>query len=312
MNLGRYIIGADVGGSHILCGAVELASGELLKETLVEEKIDNKASQDVILQSWAKTLNDTISKVNLDQVVGLGFAMPGAFNYKTGVALFEGNEKYESLYKCDVPLNLAPLLAAKGLKMRFLNDASSFAVGEAWRGKAADVNRSISITLGTGFGSAFIQGGIPVTEGSLVPKHGSLWHLPFKTGIADDYFSTRWFTSSYYKLTGRFISGVKEAFELTFEKDQVAIQLFHQFGVNMAIFMADWIRKFDPQVIVLGGNISKAWDLFSAPFFEQMSKESLSIKVEISELKESAAILGASRLFEDTFWQHIQPVLTEF
>ena len=46
-----------------------------------------------------------------------------------------------------------------------MNDASAFAVGEAWAGSASDFNRSLSITLGTGFGSAFISNHIPIVDG---------------------------------------------------------------------------------------------------------------------------------------------------
>ncbi len=94
--------------------------------------------------------------------------------------------------------------------VRFMNDVSSFAVGEALVGKAAKVKRSMSITLGTGFGSAFISDRIPVVDGPDVPKLGCVYHLPYKDGIADDYFSTRWFLGSYKKLTGKEMKGVKE------------------------------------------------------------------------------------------------------
>ena len=50
--------------------------------------------------------------------------------------------------------------------IRFMNDASSFAVGEAWAGSAAGFNRSLSITFGTGFGSAFISNRIPIVDGT--------------------------------------------------------------------------------------------------------------------------------------------------
>ena len=72
-----------------------------------------------------------------------------------------------------------------------MNDASSFAVGEAWAGSASKFDRSLSITLGTGFGSAFISNRIPIVDGPLVPKLGCIYHLPYRDGIADDYFSTR-------------------------------------------------------------------------------------------------------------------------
>ena len=62
---------------------------------------------------------------------------------------------------------------------------------------------SLSITLGTGFGSAFISNRIPIVDGPLVPRLGCVYHLPYRDGIADDYFSTRGLLGRYKKLTGK-------------------------------------------------------------------------------------------------------------
>lgn len=312
MSDSAYVVGVDVGGSHILSGAIALASGNLLEQSLFETKIDNKAPRSTILEAWASTINKTLQCLSGKQIQGIGFAMPGAFNYKTGVALFEGNEKYESLYDCNVPQTLGPLLISSDLEMRFLNDATSFAVGEAWRGEAAGKGRAISITLGTGFGSAFVVNGIPVTSGNTVPEHGCLWHLPFMNGIGDDYFSTRWFTKRYQEITGTTMPGVKEIHDLAQQGDVKAMRLFHEFGSNMAVFIAPWFRNFRPEVLVMGGNISKAWQLFAQPFHKQLLKEGLTLEVKVSRLKEHAALLGSARLFEAPYWSKVRPILTEF
>ncbi|MDW3194966.1 MAG: ROK family protein [Cytophagales bacterium] len=312
MSENSYVIGVDVGGSHILSGAIELQTGTLLGTSLFDAKIDNKASRTAIMQAWAGTINQSLKAVQGNHVLGIGFAMPGAFNYKTGVALFEGNEKYESLYDCHVPQSLGPLLISKTLKMRFLNDASSFAVGEAWKGEAAGKNKALSITLGTGFGSAFVKKGIPVTSGETVPEHGCLWHLPFQDGIGDDFFSTRWFTNSYKSLTGKEIPGVKELHDLHKKGDSVAMLLFHEFGINLGKFINIWIQRFEPDVLVMGGNISKAWDLFSTSFYQELDREKLQLEVKVSQLKEQAALLGGARLFDPDTWEKIKQVLTEF
>ena len=62
--------------------------------------------------------------------------------------------------------------------------------------------KSLSITLGTGFGSAFISDRIPIVDGPLVPKIGCVYHLPYRDGIADDYFSTRGLLGRYKKHYG--------------------------------------------------------------------------------------------------------------
>ena len=52
MNNLHVAIVVDIGGSHIICGAVDLKINELLPGTCFEAKVDNKASADEILSSW--------------------------------------------------------------------------------------------------------------------------------------------------------------------------------------------------------------------------------------------------------------------
>ena len=68
-------IGTDIGGSHISCAAVNLVSGEILKETLFERYINNQAQASEIISSWAEALSTVLAKVSVDQVKGIGFAI---------------------------------------------------------------------------------------------------------------------------------------------------------------------------------------------------------------------------------------------
>src|ERR1035438_3387389 len=114
------------------------------------------SSAEEILKNWAVALSKSIAKIDRTQLVGIGFAMPGPFDYAAGIALFtKGVVKYQNLYGINVSERIRELLALPaGLDLRYMNDATAFGVGEAWLGEASGVNRSISITLGTGLGSA--------------------------------------------------------------------------------------------------------------------------------------------------------------
>ncbi len=130
--------------------------------------------------------------------------MPGPFDYVKGYAISVASQNMRNLYGINVSDAVSVNLRTQDdFLIRFMNDASSFAVGEAWQGSASGFNRSLSITLGTGFGSAFISDRIPIVDGPEVPKLGCIYHLPYKDGIADDYFSTRGLLSRYKKLTGK-------------------------------------------------------------------------------------------------------------
>jgi len=302
-------IGVDIGGSHISCAAVDLKSFSILDETRTERAVDNKAEAVKIIDVWVQALENVIKIIPEDSLKGIGFGMPGPFDYVKGISYIKGVAKYENLYACNVKKAISENLEfPDDFPVRFMNDVSTFAVGEALVGKAAKTERSMSVTLGTGFGSAFIANRIPIVDGPEVPKLGCVYHLPYGDNIADDYFSTRWFIGRYKKLTGRELTGVKEFAELA-GKDKIVMDLFTEFGTNLGVFLAPWLKKFRAGIVVVGGNISHAYNLFGDIFEKSLEKEGCSCKVALSELKEDAAFIGAAYLLDETFWKDIQHAL---
>ncbi len=309
MNNTHIAIGIDIGGSHISCGAVDLNINQLIPGTCFEAKVDNKASADDIFNSWVGAIQKTIAVTGKAEIAGIGFAMPGPFDYAKGIALFERVEKYLNLYGVHVDNEIRTRLELPSdMPVRFINDATAFAIAEAWIGVGKDYPRVIALTLGTGFGSAFIADGIPVLEGETVPDMGCVWHLPFEDGIADDSFSTRWFEKSYLKLTGKTVDGVKEISAL-FDQEDVARQLLTDYGRNMGDFLAPWIKKFDAGLIVIGGNITGAYDKFGSHLLKSLANHQVHAKVSLSVLKENAAIIGSARLIDPNFFAKVEALL---
>ncbi|HOK74191.1 MAG TPA: ROK family protein [Bacteroidales bacterium] len=302
-------VGVDIGGSHITSAAVDMTSGKVLKETMADRPVNNQAQAFEIIDVWSSCLQEVMGHLKFDDIRGIGFAMPGPFDYVNGICYIKGVSKYENLYG----FNIGDAVKSKlelpdDFGIRFINDASAFAVGEAWAGKAKDYRKSMCITLGTGLGSAFISDRIPVVDGPDVPKIGCVYHLPYGESIADDYFSTRWFIRSYKEATGKETGGVKELSDLA-HGDKTVQGLFMKFGNDLAVFLAPWLKKFGAEILVIGGNISNAYHLFGEVFEGRLRKESWKGDVGISELKEDAALLGSAYLFDDHFWKAVQHAL---
>jgi glucokinase len=302
-------IGTDIGGSHISCAAVDLETRKLLKETLTEKPVNNQASAEEIIDVWSSALSAVLAKIPAERVKGIGFAMPGPFDYVKGICYIRGVAKYENLYGVNVTEAIAKKLGTgKDFLIRFMNDASGFAVGEAWAGSAAKFDRSLSVTFGTGFGSAFISNRIPIVDGPEVPKMGCIYHIPYREGIADDYFSTRGLLGRYKKHTGRELSGVKELAALA-ESDKFVKELFNDFGDNAGLFLSEYLKRFRAEILVLGGNISHAYNLFGEVFEARLKKENCFCEVALSKLKEDAALLGSAYMLDDDFWTSVQHAL---
>ncbi len=304
----NIVIGADIGGSHITSAAVDLDKLQIIEGSLFSYKVDNKASKDTILESWSKAINQSIKSVDFPGLIKIGFAIPGPFRYKVGVAMFETNDKYENLFEVSIKEELPRFIDGNDLELRFLNDATSFGVGVAKMGEAKESKKVIAITLGTGFGSSFISNGIPQVNAPDVPKDGCLWDKPFIDGVADDYFSTRWFIKTYKKLSGEDVKGVKEIAQ---SKKESASKTFEIFSQNLAEFMTPVIKIYQPDLIILGGNISNANHLFLPNVKENLKKEGLEVNFGISSLMEEAAIIGSSRLYEPEFWDEVKNDLPE-
>ena len=300
-------IGADVGGSHISCAAIDLERGALIPGTGRRAAVDNTGSAAAILAQWAQALNEAIGLLDAERIAGIGFAMPGPFDYPKGISKMQ--HKFAGLFEVDIPQALQGLLPLP-LPMRFLNDATSFALGEAWLGQGRGYERVLAVTLGTGFGSAFIEGGAPVVERADVPKLGCLWHLPFEQGIADEYFSTRWFVKAYQEATGKVLPNVKAIAEAC-PTDVAAVRLFERFGRNLAAFVGPWLKSFQAEVLVMGGNIAAAYPLFGPAYELALYGQGLALPTLASTLGEDAAMAGSARLFAPGFWEKVEGQLAK-
>ena len=298
----NYAIGVDVGGSHITAAAVNMKDGKIIYNSLSYNSLNNKATSIEIIDIWGSTIKQVIDSVGKNGLLGIGLAMPGPFDYVNGIALFDGEtQKYENLYNLNVKQALLNYLSLPyHFPVRFINDATAFAIGEDWAGKSKGTKRSLAITLGTGLGSGFIENGWPVFTSQNVPADGFIYNLKYKDGIADDYFSTRGLISSYQLLKGQTIEGVKEIAAIA-ETDKEVLAMMQDFGKNLADLLIPVLHKFQPEIIVVGGNISKAFNQFGEIMKQKIQLEGLDIKIEKSELGDVAQIVGASRTIDPEY-----------
>ncbi|MBB4802363.1 glucokinase [Flavobacterium nitrogenifigens] len=309
-------IGVDIGGSHISSAAINGNDFVIIPETYFSGPVDSKASKEVIIKKWAEIINQTIQAVQKisgyteKDKIGIAFSMPGPFQYESGIAMFEGNDKYESLYNVSVSEELVKYLDAKNVSFRFLNDASCFGVGGSLKENSSVENKVIAITLGTGFGAAFLDNKLPLTQGDNVPHNGCLWDKPFQDGIADSYFSTRWFLKEYEKSTGnKLTDGVKEIAAI--ESFSTA-KIFDDFANNLTEFLAPFIIDFDADLLVIGGNIAKSHRLFLPKVKENLKAKNIDLAISIVENTEHTSILGSSYLYNEVFWERIKAELPYF
>lgn len=299
----RISAGVDIGGSHISVMLYEHKDQFTPFGSVVTSKVDNASSGEVILGVWASAIGQAFGQLKDKSVIkGVGFAVPGPFDYANGISLMEGsNKKYKSLYKVNIREELAHRLGLPPGDLRFINDACAFSIAEAKMGEAARFNKSVAITLGTGLGASFTDGAKPIVDGPLVPPRGELYDQEFQGQMADDVFSTRGLIKIYETVSGQTLGNVYELAQLAKQHDGHALHAFSQFGNLLGEFLGPFVKKFGAEVLVLGGNISKAFTYFGESLKDRLSNT----YIYVSKYGEDAATLGSVQLLEDEYYLSI-------
>jgi len=293
----QVILAFDVGGTFIKAGAVGPGFA-VIEHTVAEYESKSNGTEDEILNHFIAIIKELIGKVNggteiRKTIQGIGFAFPGPFDYDRGISYIRGLNKFEALYNVPIGQRLRsmirndPMLSMaidSNSPVVFENDAALFALGEAADGGAAKAERAVCLTIGTGLGSAFLEHGRLVKHRPDVPEQGWLYDMPYRDGIADDYVSRR----GILNLAGSMGIGtgngrdVKELAAAAFAGDDKARELFRRFGAQMGDILAEPLRKFQPEVVVLGGQIAKSSALFVPAFTEKLREQGVSVKAEVS------------------------------
>ncbi|MCM3626712.1 ROK family protein [Paenibacillus glycanilyticus] len=296
------IVAFDVGGTQIKAAA--LRNGTIAEETAGHYESQADLAAGPMIARFADVFADILRKAGPDAVVeGLGIAFPGPFDYEEGVSLIQGLGKFDSLYGLPVGQLLEEALRAdertngrlsQHFRIAFENDAALFGLGETSPGGAAEgADRAVCLTIGTGLGSCFLERGRLVKHRHDVPAEGWLYTVPYREGIADDYVSRR----GVLQLAGQLNLDaghldVKGLAYLADAGDKEALLLFEQFGLRMADILIPSLLRFNPDRIVLGGQISKSAHLFVPAFREAAAKSHLQAEVRVSRDTLSSTLLG--------------------
>src|SRR6478735_7789895 len=145
------VIGADIGGSHITAAQIDVADRQLIKTSLVRSHVDSLASAQEVVNVWAGCIKQAMQQEEISKVC---LAMPGPFNYEEGICFISDQNKYPQLYGLNVKKMLADALTIDPIAIYIYNDAACFLQGEVFCGSLKDRQLAISVTLGTGLGTA--------------------------------------------------------------------------------------------------------------------------------------------------------------
>lgn len=282
--MNNVVLGIDIGGSHITAAVVDLDTRDVVEGSWRRERVNSMGDATSIIEEWCTVITEIFDTFKPAQKK-LALAMPGPFDYKAGVSLMKNQQKYDALFGMNVKELLAAKLDIPVANIHMINDAACFLQGEVFGGAAHGFTRAIGLTLGTGLGSSRVLDGLA--------EDADLWKTPFKDSIAEDYISTRWFVKHYQELSGNVVKDVKALSELI-ATDPIAKQVFDEFGTNLGLFLASFIRMDKPDIVILGGNIANALELFEPALKAELLKNKIDLPVKCATLGEKSAIIGAA------------------
>lgn len=309
----RYGFGIDLGGTTVKLAFFE-ENGTCLEKWEIPTVKDGNGEQilpDIAAAVLAYLKEKQIAKEN---VLGIGIGVPGAADSK-GIVPVCVNLGWG---RKDVPKELGGLT---GLPVACGNDANLAALGECWKGAGND--NMVFVTLGTGVG-----GGI-ITEGKVLAgingAGGEIGHITLfpsetipcncgKCGCAEQYLSA----TGIVRLAREALalphentvldSGeltAKAIFDAGKEKDPVAEAVLDRYFDIMGWFLSIICCTVNPDVIVLGGGVSKAGQMLIDGAMPALLKHTFApcrnVRMAIATLENDAGIYGAFRLALQNF-----------
>lgn len=274
----RSVIGIDLGATNIRVARI------------YEDKIEQIEAEEIVNGNNPSDLLDQIKrlihKMDSSKVESIGIGVPSVVDVEEGIVY-----DVQNIPAWDkVPVK--KILEEKFNKPVYVNnDANCFVLGENFFGKGRGYRSMIGLTLGSGFGSGLVLGGRLYAGKNC--GAGEVGMLPYKDSIFEHYCSGMFFEREFG------ISG-KRAFEKVKNGDEDAKIMYEAFGTHLGNGIKTVIYAYDPELIILGGTIRKAYPFFKDTMYMAMENfaypNSLnSLKIEVSEL-DNVSVLGASAL----------------
>ena len=295
-------VGVDIGSAEVQIGAINneqhiiaYEQYPLNRELTPEQIIDDLSNR--VLQILKE--ND----IPLDQCTGVGVGIPGTIDRKNGKVLYSNNIQWE-----DVPI-VQQLGKVIPCPVRIANNADCAALGEAVAGAGKEYSDVAMFTLGGGVGGGIIlngkvfEGGIMGGSeiGHMVVRSGGRICTCGRKGCLEAYASVPALLQNAEKVCGEKIS-LDEIFERYRKKDEVISKVIEEYIDALGVGVINIINIFRPQLILIGGMLSKYAEDFIKPLNDIAQKESFGgmhgmiPEIKVAELGKNAGMIGAANL----------------
>lgn len=312
----RYGYGVDVGGTTIKIAYFD-ETGNMLTKWEIPTNVQNGG--EAILPDIATAVAEHMAKTGTprEQIVGIGLGVPGP-------VLKDG-----TVNKC---INLGwgafnvekALSELTGFPVAAGNDANMAALGEDWKGSGKGCKNMVLATFGTGVGGGIIMDGhvLSGVHGSggeighlVVNLHETEYCNCGKKGCVEQYCSAtgivrmaKQFMEKYdVPSTLRILEPLtcKDVFACSEQGDMLASFVLEHVYEYMGMFLSAVCCVVDPEVVVLGGGVSKAGEPLlegaKRQFDRHVFHAAKDVRFALATLGNDAGAYGAFKLVLDEF-----------
>lgn len=314
--MSKYTIGIDLGGTTMTAGLVD-ESYRIVGKLMWDTRLPRPAED---LENALAELCRAVCKqcgVDFSEVRYVGIGTPGSVNFTTGMVGYNTNFNY---YDWNLGPDLAALL---GCEVYVENDANAAAYGEYIAGGAKEYNDAVIITLGTGIGSGIILGG-KILRGfnfaagemghTVIVKGGRQCNCG-RRGCWERYASARALSedtreamrqnqdTAMWQIAGDLDHvNAKTAFDAMRAGDALGKQVVENWIEYVACGIANVVNTFEPEVICIGGGVSKEGETLLGPVRAIVEQETKNITtgkfpaIVPCVLRNDAGVIGAAAL----------------
>ena len=312
-----YWLGIDLGGTNIATGVVD-ENYNIIGRGKVKTNRAGRTPDD-IADDMAKAVFMAIEDAGIDksEIVAMGIGSPGSIVPETGTVAVANNLGFKNLPLCQM------LKDRTGFDFYIENDANAAAYGELLAGAGRGKKNFVAITLGTGVGGGIIIDG-KIFSGfnhaggevghTVIVQNGEqcacgrqgCWEAyasatalirQTKFAMIKDPASVMWEIAG----TIENVNGLT-AFDAMRRGDETAKKVVDQYIEYIAVGLVNMINIFQPEVICIGGGVSKEGDTLIKPIksYARLDRYSKNVatqtEIKTAELGNDAGIIGAAFL----------------
>lgn len=293
-----YCLGIDIGGTKTTVCVADEHLNPLESKTFPTEA---QLGAEDLVQRIALEYDRLCCKLAIkkSQVSFAGVASPGPLDIKTGRIIYIATMGFRN-----VPIKQM-LEAALGLPVFLENDANCAALAESVMGIGRGADPLVYVTISTGVGCGIIVNG-RILSGACSCA-GEIGHMTVepegkkcdcgKNGCLELYSSGTAIANTAFTLTGVSMTA-KEVFSRARAGDEAMLQIIADAADKLGLALSSVYHLIDPEIIVLGGSVTKDYEVFSEYLSNALSKytqpvKNRNINIKISEFDGQQVVLGA-------------------